>query len=140
MNLTEPELITIVEGPPPDFRAARELWPLSLWEGLTAQAVAQTQMRTFNGQSMMDRCLRAWAESRPVMLDFPQMDGLRRKVEVLAARAMTIEEGDVLNLWVALPADEVYTVEQVDASIDDASDDDASHDDASNDDDLEADF
>ncbi|HEY4687943.1 MAG TPA: hypothetical protein VIK33_01435 [Anaerolineae bacterium] len=123
MNVTEPELITIVEGPPPDFRVAPELWPLSLWEGYTAQAVALTQMRTFNGAAMLDRCLRAWTESRPVMLDFPQMDGLRRKVQVLAARATSVEDGDLLHLWVALPAAEVYTREDEGAGDASAPDD-----------------
>jgi hypothetical protein len=107
MNITEPELITIVEGPPPEFQLVRDLWPFSLWEGNVPQAVGYVQMRTFSGPSMMDRCTRAWDQARPVMLDFPQMDGLRRQVEVLAARVATVPEGDVLNLWVALPAEEV---------------------------------
>ncbi len=107
MNIVEPELITIVEGPPPDFRLAREFWPLSLWEGSVPQVVALVQMRTFNGPAMYERCTRAWSQARPVLLDFPQMDGLRRKAEILAARVTTVDEGDVLNLWVALPAGEV---------------------------------
>jgi hypothetical protein len=107
MNVTEPELITIVEGPPPDFRLAHEFWPFSLWEGKTPQAVALTQMRTFDGGGMLERCLRAWAQARSVVLDFPQLDGLRRQAEVLAARATTVEEGDLLNLWVALPTDAI---------------------------------
>jgi hypothetical protein len=112
MNIIDPELITIVEGPPPEFQLARELWPFSLWEGKVPQAVGYVQMRTFNGPAMLDRCMRAWDQSRPVMLDFPQLDGLRRQVEVLAARATTVDEGDVLNLWVALPADEVAETEE----------------------------
>ena len=132
MKLTEPELITIVEGPPPDFQVAREWWPMSLWEGSAPQAVAMTQMRTFDGASMIERCLRAWNESRPVMLDFPQLDGLRRQAQVLAARTASVDEGDVLNLWVALPVDEV--AEEVEAFEVDEDDD---VDDA---DDLDIDF
>lgn len=128
MKITEPELITIVEGPPPDFQLANELWPLSLWEGSTPQAVAYTQMRTFDGSSMLERCTRAWSQSRPVMLDFPQADGLRQQAEVLAARATTVEEGDVLNLWVALPADQV-TADDEALGADDEDDDDGSVDD-----------
>jgi len=124
MPLTEPELITIVEGPPPEFQLSREFWPFSLWEGRIPQAVALAQMRTFNGQAMLDRCTRAWAEARPVMLDFPETDGLRRKVEVLAARITQADEGDVLNLWVALPADAVAeSQEDVASDEDDAADD-----------------
>ncbi|HLF24690.1 MAG TPA: hypothetical protein VJG32_00010 [Anaerolineae bacterium] len=122
MNISEPELITIVEGPPPDFHLAHELWPFSLWEGSVAQVVALAQMRTLNGPAMLERCLRAWAEARPVMLDFPQLDGLRRKAEVLAARVTSIDEGEVLNLWVALPAGEVAEDEEFDDG-DNAADD-----------------
>ncbi len=124
MTITEPELITIVEGPPPEFQMARELWPFSLWEGNVPQAMAYVQMRTFNGPSMLERCLRAWSQARPVMLDFPQMDGLRRQVEVLAARTTKVDEGDVLNLWVALPADEVVTEPDEFDGGDDAGEDD----------------
>jgi hypothetical protein len=120
MKITEPELITIVEGPPPDFQLANEHWPFSLWEGDVPQAVAHTQMRTLDGPSMLERCTRAWSESRPVMLDFPQLDGLRRQVEVLAVRATMVEEGDVLHLWVALPADQVTAdVESFDSNDED---------------------
>jgi len=122
MNITEPELITVVEGPPPDFQLAHEYWPFSLWEGNLPQAVALVQMRTFNGPSMLERCTRAWAQARPVLLDFPQRDGLRRKAEVLAARVTTLDGGDVLNLWVALPTDEVVD----EAGNFDADDDDDS--------------
>ena len=121
MDVSEPELITIVEGPPPDFHLAHDLWPMSLWEGSLPQAVALAQMRTLNGPSLLERCTRAWGQSRPVMLDFPQMDGLRRKAAVLAARLTAVEEGDVLNLWVALPADQI-AVESEDPGSD-ASDD-----------------
>lgn len=122
MTILEPELITIVEGPPPDFQLTRDFWPFSQWEGQVPQTVALTQMRTFNGLSMMERCTRAWGESRPVLLDFPEMDGLRRKVEVLAARVTRVEEGDVLHLWVALPTDEVIAAQRNSAGDDDEDD------------------
>jgi len=133
MKITEPELITIVEGPPPDFQLANELWPLSLWEGSAPQTVAYTQMRTFDGSSMLERCTRAWSQSRPVMLDFPQADGLRQQAEVLAARATTVEEGDVLNLWVALPVGQVAADDE---AFDVGDDDDGD----AEDDDFAADF
>ena len=123
MPITEPELITVVEGPPPEFQLSREFWPFSLWEGKIPQAIALAQMRTLNGQSMLDRCTRAWGVARPVMLDFPATDGLRRKVEVLAARITQADEGDVLNLWVALPADDVAeSMEDASSDEDDADD------------------
>lgn len=120
MNYPEPELITIVEGPPPEFQVPHESWPFSLWEGVESHAVALAQMRTFSGREMLDRCTRAWSESRAVMLDFPEDDGLRRQVEVLAARVTRIDDGDVLNLWVALPFEEI----QGESEISDMDDDD----------------
>ena len=119
MTYTEPEKITIIEGPPPEFMLAHETWSLSMWEGPLHRSVGVCQMRTFNSQSLMDRCLRAWEEGRSVQLDFPQMDGLRQRVEVLAARPGHVEEGDLLHLWVAVPNGIEEEPESSDASDDD---------------------
>src|SRR5450759_4660286 len=70
MNYSEPEVITIIEGPPPDIRLSQELWSFSLWEGTAPRSMGVCQMRTFNGSSMMDRCTGAWREGRDVRLDF----------------------------------------------------------------------
>ena len=119
MTYPEPETITIIEGPPPEFMLAQDMWSLSMWEGPTPKGVGVCQMRTFNSQSLMDRCHRAWKEGRPVQLDFPQMDGLRQRVEVLAARPGRVEEGDLLYLWVAVPNGIEEEPESSDASDDD---------------------
>jgi len=103
MTYTEPEMITIIEGPPPEFMLAQDAWSTSVWEGQMPRAVGVCQMRTFSAQNLMDRCRRAWKEGRPVHLDFPQMDGLRQEVEVLAAKPGRVEEGDLIYLWVAVP-------------------------------------
>ena len=105
MTYSEPETITIVEGPPPEFMLSQDVWSGSMWEGAFPRSVGVCQLRTFNAQSLMDRCHRAWGEGRPVQLDFPQYDGLRQQVEVLAARPGHVEEGDLLYLWVAVPGD-----------------------------------
>ena len=120
MTYIEPELITIIEGPPPEFVLAQEVWSMSTWEGTQPRSVGMCQMRTFNAASLMERCTRAWREGRPVHLDFPQRDGLRQQVEVLAAKPGRVEEGDLLYLWVAVP--NTLVEEQ---SIDEADDDDA---------------
>ncbi len=96
----ESELITIVEGPTPDFLVTLDPWSLSVLEGQSPYITAKCQVRSFNGQKLMDRCLRAWGQQRPIRLDFKQMDGLRRQVDIIAARMETIEQVDVLNLWV----------------------------------------
>ena len=103
MTYSEPEKITIIEGPPPEFMLAQDVWSMSMWEGAQPRSVGVCQMRTFNAGTLMERCQRAWDQGRPVQLDFPQMDGLRQKVEILAAKPGRAEEGDLLYLWVAVP-------------------------------------
>ena len=103
MNAIEPELITIVEGPPPEFRAMPDVWPLSIHENRAPLETALVQMRTFSGPKLVERCQRAWGESRPVKLDFPDGVGARQQVNVVAARWGEVEEGHVLYLWVRVP-------------------------------------
>ncbi len=99
----EPELITVVEGPTPEFHAAPEIWALALCDGPHGSTPARARMRTFSGPKMLERCTRAWGEGRPVFLDFPDEVGLRRQVAVIAARWDEVEEGHVLHLWVKDP-------------------------------------
>ena len=104
MNTAEPELITIVEGPPPEFKEAQEVWALSVREEREPRSLALCQMRAFSGPKMLDRCRRAWSEDRPVKLDYRDESGVRRQVDVVAARWSEVEEGHVLHLWVQMPA------------------------------------
>lgn len=104
MNAIEPETITIVEGPPPEFQPVPDLWPLSVYEDREPYQSAVCQMRTFNGPKMLERCQRAWSEDRPVKLDFPDGAGMRKQLSVVAARWTEVEEGHVLHLWIQLPA------------------------------------
>lgn len=103
MNAVEPELITIVEGPAPEFQPIPELWPLSVREDSHPMPVVVCQMRTFNGPKMVARCQRAWKEDRPVKLDFPDGTGMRQQINVVAARWTELQEGHVLHLWVQVP-------------------------------------
>ena len=138
MAYSEPEKITIIEGPPPEFMLAQDVWSMSMWEGTLPRTVGVCQMRTFNARSLMERCQRAWGEGRPVLLDFPQMDGLRQKVEILAAKPGHVEEGDLLHLWVAVPSGFITQREDLDdAAFDDEEADDEEAD-GPNDDDLSA--
>ncbi len=98
----DPEKITIIEGPPPEFQPAKEAWLPALSEGPHLAPAAVCQLRTFNGPAMIERCRRAWGERRPVFLDYRQHDGLRRKAQVLAATASEVPDGHVLILWVRL--------------------------------------
>ncbi len=140
MTYTEPEKITIIEGPPPEFMLAQDVWSMSMWEGTLPRSVGVCQMRTFNAGSLMERCQRAWGEGRPVLLDFPQMDGLRQKVEILAAKPGRVEEGDLLYLWVAVPNGLINQSEDLDDSAfdDDEADETGDAADGPDDDDLSA--
>ncbi|MFN8595935.1 MAG: hypothetical protein U0559_07105 [Anaerolineae bacterium] len=124
MTYSEPELITIIEGPPPEFVLAQDVWSASTWEGTKPRSVGVCQMRTFNAAALMERCTRAWHEGRSVHLDFPQMDGLRQQVEVLAAKPGRVEEGDLLYLWVAVPNLVADNQLDEDVDVDDEEDDD----------------
>ncbi len=96
----DPELITIVEGPTPEFHVAPEDWALGLSESPGGALPARARMRTFNGPKMLERCTRAWGQGRPVLLDFPDNLGMRKQALVLAARWEEVDEGHVLYLWV----------------------------------------
>lgn len=97
---TEPELITIVEGPEPEFSPHSDGWALSLLEGDGHIGLEQCRLRTFSGPALVDRCRSAWAEGRPVVLDYPNRLGLRKQAAVAAARYEEVSEGMVLHLWV----------------------------------------
>ena len=105
--MEDPEKITIVEGPTPEFQPGRETWLPALGEGPHLAPAAVCQLRTFNGPAMIERCRRAWAEGRPVVLDYRQPDGLRRQAQVIAARATEVSEGHLLILWVRLDWDDL---------------------------------
>ncbi len=49
---------------------------------------------------LLERCQRAWGAQKPIRLDFPTMSGLRKQLEIIAARYEQLPEGDMLNLWV----------------------------------------
>jgi hypothetical protein len=100
---TEPEFITIVEGPEPEFVSHDETWALSLLEGNEYIGVSRCQLRTYNGPAMVERCRNAWAEGRPVLLDYPNRFGLRRHAQIVAARFREVEQGPLLLLWVRSP-------------------------------------
>jgi hypothetical protein len=57
-------------------------------------------MRSLKGHLLRDRCLRAWADGRPMRLDFPTMTGLRRQLEIVAVRLEELPEGDLFHVWV----------------------------------------
>ena len=99
----EPELITIIEGPTPEFTPNPTGWAMSVYEGPEETGIALCRLRTGNGPDIVERSEDAWAEGRPVRLDYPDNLRLRKQVDVVALRLMPVDEGDMLLLWVAMP-------------------------------------
>lgn len=98
--------ITIVEGPPPQFKPVEQMWVASLAEGPAPTFVASCDMRTLNGPGLVERCRRAWAEGRPARLNYPVRSApyapasTRAEIEIIAARWSQVKEGQLLTLWV----------------------------------------
>jgi hypothetical protein len=101
----EPELITVVEGPTPVFRESPYLWFSSVYEGPEDAQVVMCELRTYNGQGILDRCLDAWREGRRVRLDYPDRLRMRQQVDVVAMRLTEVDEGPLLYLWVRVTED-----------------------------------
>lgn len=106
MELEKPAYITIVEGPPPDFRNVSEEWLMSATEGKHTSQVALCEMRTFNGPKLVERCQNAWREGRAARLDFPVEGGIRQELDIIAARWERVQEGHKLYLWVKMHQNE----------------------------------
>jgi len=110
----EPELITIVEGPTPEFRPSPYLWMQSVYDSPEDAEVLTCELRTLNGESIVERCRNAWNEGRQVKLDFPDYMRMRQQLAVVAMRLEETEEGPLLTLWVRQPDDVIFEEEQDD--------------------------
>ena len=118
------EKITIIEGPPPTFEAVSEDWVMGLNESPTLADVALTRLRTFNGPSLVERCYRAWTNQETIHLEFRGQDGLRYDAPILASRALDVEDGQLLLLWVRLDKEGVELEVGYDDDFGDDTDDD----------------
>ncbi len=128
--------IRIIEGPPPVFTEVREQWTSGVLDSPVLGEVALTELRTFNGPALVERCVRAWSRHEAITLEFRQPDGLIIEVPIVAARYLDTPDGDKLLLWVRLPLDDVRVEYQFADDIFDEDEDD--FDDL--DDDLDIDF
>lgn len=124
MTVREPELISIIEGPTPEFQPTVQRWLQSIHESPIDQGIAMCQLRTANGEDILERCQNAWHEHRPVKLDFPDELRLRQQVDVVAMRLDEMDEGQALLLWVALPFEAIFVGEDDDLGDDDFEEDD----------------
>ena len=98
--------ITIIEGPPPTFEVTGEGWILGLSESPSLAEIAVTRLRTFNGQALIERCYRAWRDSKNINLEFRNSEGAEYQAPILAARTVEADDGHMLLLWVRLNREE----------------------------------
>jgi hypothetical protein len=120
--MTEPQKITIIEGPPPTFEYANDSWLYGLTEGPSPYRIARCTLRTFNGPALVERCYRAWRDGESIDLEFRDDDGLTREAPIVAARWAERTEGDVLMIWVRMEDSEVEI--ELDFEFDDDEDND----------------
>ena len=122
--MIEPEFITIIEGPTPEFRPSSELSLYTILEGPEDSLTLFCEMRTMNGADIRDRCRTAWQEGRPVRLDFPDEMRMRQQLDVVSLRLEEADEGTVLPVWVRQPMSEIVEEIEDDDDYDDPFDDD----------------
>ncbi|NTV37725.1 MAG: hypothetical protein HGA82_00775 [Anaerolineales bacterium] len=99
--------ITIIEGPPPIFEPVHDGWALGIGEGPHLPLTVMTRLRTFNGPALVERCYRRWKSNLSIHLHYRNNLGLEEKAPIVAARAVSTEEGNVLLLWISLDMQKV---------------------------------
>jgi hypothetical protein len=105
--MDEAKKITIIEGPPPTFELPNQGWAYGVSDSSTLAGVALTRLRTANGPSLVERCYKAWHKQESINLEFRTPDGLHQQAQIVAARNTQVPEGDLLMLWVRLPAEDL---------------------------------
>ena len=121
------EKITIIEGPPPVFEDVSDGWALGINESPYLSEVGITRLRTFNGPALVERCYRAWRNHNPINLEYRTSDGLEKQAPILAARTLTMDEGQVLLLWVRMEVEEAEIEMGYDDDFGDEADDDSGY-------------
>ncbi len=103
----EEDKITIIEGPPPTFEHVPDGWVQGLTDSPLLSGIVATRLRTFNGPSLVERCHAAWRNKLPIHLEYKRPDGLKDEAQIVAARNVATDDGDLLVLWVRIPNEEV---------------------------------
>lgn len=122
--MTEPEKITIIEGPPPTFEVSNDPLLLGLTESSTPMQVVMCQLRTHNGPELVERCYRAWGKSQTIKLEFRSEEGLTLQAPIVASRWGEAPEGHVLMLWIRMEDEDIaidldYNADDYDNGFDD---------------------
>jgi hypothetical protein len=117
--MTEPEKITIIEGPPPTFELVGDPWLLGLLEGPLPSRVAVCRVRTANGPALVERCYRAWRDGQPIHLEYRSEDGLTEQAPIMAIRFLDSSDGHLLLLWVRVDEGDIEIEFEFDDEIED---------------------
>ncbi len=115
--------ITIIEGPTPTFEIVDDGWSSGVLEGPSLYNIAVTQLRTFNGGELVERCYRAWKQNENIRLEYRSEDGETKEAAIAAARTGESDDGELLILWVRLPDEEIELAIDLDDDPDDDLDD-----------------
>ncbi len=91
--------ITIIEGPTPVFEDTNDGWAIGLNESPMLYDTLFTQVRTFNGPALVERCHHAWKKNATIYLHYRNDMGLEEKAPIVAARSVDTDDGQVLLLW-----------------------------------------
>ena len=91
--------ITIIEGPTPVFEDTNDGWAIGLNESPMLYDTLFTQVRTFNGPALVERCHHAWKKNATIYLHYRNEMGLEEKAPIVAARSVDTDDGQVLLLW-----------------------------------------
>lgn len=118
-TMDEDQKITIIEGPTPTFELPNQGWAYGVSDSSTLAGMALTKLRTANGSLLVERCYKAWQKQESINLEFRSPDGLHQKAQIVAARNTQVPEGDVLVLWVRLPAENLEVEIGYEDDIDD---------------------
>jgi hypothetical protein len=116
--------ITIIEGPPPEFEEVNDGWALGLNDSPALFNIGVTNLRTFNGPALIERCNRAWRNQQTIHLEYRSPEGLEQEAPIMAARFVDLPDGQLLMLWVRLDEEEVELELGYDDDQSDSEDDD----------------
>lgn len=101
------EKITIIEGPTPEFREVNVLWIHGVTESPGQFDTYYTELRAFDGVSLVDRCGAAWEKNESIVLEYRTETGLIEEITIIAAHFEDTEQGDLLQLWVRQPREDI---------------------------------
>lgn len=113
------EKITIIEGPTPEFNEVNGFWIQGVAESPGQYDTYFTELRSFEGYSLVDRCSNAWKKNESIVLEYRTESGLTDEITIIAAHFEETDDGDLLQLWVRQPREDV----EFELKFDDGDDD-----------------